>query len=107
VPPSPPRNSTPSGTLIAAEGCERLLPLLARYIEERRRLEHRFTPPVVEHPSPLLVVWGTDDPIAVSAMADRLSAARPDSRVVRLDGVGHYPMMEAPGRFLDALTSGN
>lgn len=91
--------------LISAEGGERLLPRLARYIEERRRFEHRFTPPVIEHPSPLVVVWGTDDPIAVPAMADRLAAARPDARVVRLDSVGHYPMMEASARFLDALAT--
>jgi pimeloyl-ACP methyl ester carboxylesterase len=89
--------------LVSAGGGERLLPRLARYIEERRRLESRFTPPVVDHPSPLTVVWGTDDPIAVPAMADRLEAARPDARVVRLDGVGHYPMVEAPGRFLAAV----
>jgi pimeloyl-ACP methyl ester carboxylesterase len=89
--------------LVSADGGERLLPRLARYIEERRRLESRFTPPLVDHPSPLTVVWGTDDPIAVPAMADRLEAARPDARVVRLDGVGHYPMVEAPERFLAAV----
>ena len=90
-------------TLISAEDGERLLPRLARYIEERRRFETRFTPPIVGHPSPLAVVWGTADPIAVPAMADRLAAARPDARVVRLDGVGHYPMVEAPDRFLEAV----
>jgi pimeloyl-ACP methyl ester carboxylesterase len=90
--------------LITAEDGERLLPRLIRYIEERRQLEHRFTPPVLEHPSPLVVVWGASDPIAVPAMADRLAAARPDARVVRLEGVGHYPMVEAPGRFLAALS---
>ncbi len=93
--------------LISAEDGERLLPRLARYIEERRRLEARFTPPIVDHPSPLVVVWGIDDPIAVPAMADRLAAARPDARVVRLDGVGHYPMVEAPERFLEALAAGD
>jgi pimeloyl-ACP methyl ester carboxylesterase len=90
--------------LISAEGGECLLPRHARYIAERRRNESRFTPPVVQHPSPLTVVWGTDDPIAVPAMAGRLSTARPDARTVRLDGVGHYPMVEAPGRFVAAVT---
>jgi pimeloyl-ACP methyl ester carboxylesterase len=89
--------------LISAQGGERLLPRLARYIEERRRHEGRFTPPLVDHPSPMAVVWGTDDPIAGAAMADRLEASRPDARMVRLDGVGHYPMLEAPTRFLGAL----
>ena len=89
--------------LIAAEEGERLLARHARYIDERRRNEHRFTPPVVHHPSPLTLVWGTDDPIAVPAMVDRLATARPDARVVRLDGVGHYPMVEAPDRFVAAV----
>ena len=90
--------------MIATLEGERLLARLARYIEERRQHEARFTPPLVDHPSPLVVVWGTDDPIAVPAMADRLAEARPDARVVRLDGVGHYPMVEAPDRFLAALS---
>ena len=90
--------------LIAAEDGERLMARHARYIDERRHREQRFTPPVVSHPSPLTVVWGTDDPIAVPAMADRLAAARPDARMVRLDGVGHYPMVEDPLRFVAALS---
>ena len=90
--------------LISADGGERLMARHARYIDERRHHEARFTPPVVDHPSPLTVVWGADDPIAVAAMADRLAAARPDSRVARLDRVGHYPMVEAPDRFVAAVT---
>ena len=90
--------------LISAGEGERLLARHARYIGERRRDEGRTTPPVLRHPSPLTVVWGTDDPIAVPAMADRVEASCPDARVVRLDGVGHYPMVEAPGRFASAVT---
>jgi pimeloyl-ACP methyl ester carboxylesterase len=92
--------------LISTDGGERLLARHARYIGERRRHEARFTPPVVDHPSPLTVVWGTADPIAVPAMADRLAVARPDARVVRLDRVGHYPMVEAPERFAAAVAGG-
>jgi len=89
--------------LISTDEGERLLARHARYIDERRRNETRFTPPVVDHPSPLTVVWGSDDPIAVAAMVDRMAGARPDARVVRLEGVGHYPMVEAPARFVTAV----
>ncbi len=89
--------------LIAMEGGERLLPRLIRYIEERRKNEARFTSALTEHPSPLTVIWGADDPIAVPAMAERLAQTRPDARVFLLDGVGHYPMVEAPERFLAAV----
>ncbi|HEX7443376.1 MAG TPA: alpha/beta fold hydrolase [Acidimicrobiales bacterium] len=88
--------------LISGEGGERLMARHARYIDERRHHEARFTPPVEDHPSPLTIVWGVDDPIAVPAMADRLAGARPDARLVRLAGVGHYPMVEAPDRFVAA-----
>ena len=47
-----------------------------------------------------------DDPIAVPSMVDTLVAARPDATVVRLDRVGHYPMVEAPGRFVVATLVG-
>jgi pimeloyl-ACP methyl ester carboxylesterase len=83
----------------------RLLPRLIRYVEERRRNGERFTGAIERHPSPLGVVWGRDDPIAVAAMADRLAHRRPDTRLAGLDGVGHYPMVEAPDRFLEALAA--
>jgi pimeloyl-ACP methyl ester carboxylesterase len=83
-----------------------LLPRTIRYIEERRRREARFTGAIEDHPSPLAVVWGADDPIAVLRMTDRLVDARPGTPVTVLDGVGHFPMVEAPDRFLDAVVAG-
>ncbi len=80
-----------------------LLPRHIRYVEERRRSEARFTEAIERHPSPLVVVWGTDDPIAVPAMAERLCHIRGTGGPYLLDGVGHYPMTEAPDRFLAAL----
>lgn len=80
-----------------------VLARLIRYIEERRRTQHRFTGAIETHPSPLGVVWGLDDPIAVAPMAQRLQEARPDAGVVHLDRVGHYPMVESPARFLGAV----
>jgi len=80
-----------------------LLPRLIRYVEERRRSEQRFTEAIQRHPSPLVVVWGNDDPIAVPAMAERLCRIRGMGGPHLLEGVGHYPMIEAPDRFLGAL----
>ncbi len=68
-----------------------LLPRLIRYIEERRANERRFTGAIEADPSPLHVVWGLDDPIAVPSMVDTLVAARPGATVVRLAGVGPLP----------------
>ena len=81
----------------------RLLPRTIRYIEDRRAEERRYTGAIETHPSPLGVVWGADDPIAVVAMTDALAAARPDAPITILDGVGHYPMIESPARFAAAV----
>jgi pimeloyl-ACP methyl ester carboxylesterase len=88
---------------IVEGGGNRLLPRLIRYIEERRRHEERWTGAIEKHPAPLDVIWGDLDPIAVWPMVDRLLAARSDATVHRLDGIGHYPMIESPQRFGDAL----
>jgi pimeloyl-ACP methyl ester carboxylesterase len=92
--------------LISYRQGQRLLPRTIRYIEDRRRDEERYTGAIESHPSPLTIVWGEDDPIAVVAMAHRLHDVRPDATLEVLVGVGHYPMIEAPGRFLAAVLPG-
>ncbi|HVC71849.1 MAG TPA: alpha/beta hydrolase [Acidimicrobiales bacterium] len=92
--------------LISHQGGARLLPRTIRYIEERRRSQARYTGAIESHPSPLAVVWGADDPIALLAMTARLRQARPDAAVTVLDRVGHFPMLESPRRFADAVLAG-
>ncbi len=85
---------------VARDGGNRLLPRTIRYIEERRRNQDRYTGGIERHPSPLTVVWGRDDPIAVVEMVDRLlRLARPEATIRILEGVGHYLTLEAPERF--------
>ena len=107
VPPGWPEDPLPAAAAqVVHDDGHLLLPRLIRYIEERRANERRFTGAIETDPSPLHVVWGLDDPIAVPSMVDTLLAARPDATDVRLEGVGHYPMMEAPERYLDAVLPG-
>lgn len=91
--------------LVARAGGNRLLPRLTRYIEERRVHEDRWTGAIETHPSPLTIVWGALDPIAVYPMAERLAERRPDATLVRLDDVGHFLMIEAPDRFAGAVNA--
>ena len=107
VPPGWPEDPVPpAAAQVVHDDGHLVLPRLIRYIEERRANERRFTGAIETDPSPLHIVWGLDDPIAVPSMVDTLLAARPDATAVRLDGVGHYPMVEAPQRFLDAALAG-
>jgi len=89
--------------LLTHNGGDHLLPRTIRYLEDRRAEERRYTGAIESHPSPLGIVWGDLDPIAVHAMTDRLLEARPDATRTTLDGVGHYPMIEAPDRFAAAV----
>ena len=107
VPPGWPEDPVPAAAaLVVHDDGQLLLPRLIRYIEERRAHERRFTGAIETDPSGLHVVWGLDDPIAVPSMVDTVLSARPDATDVRLEGVGHYPMVEAPQRYLDAVLPG-
>jgi pimeloyl-ACP methyl ester carboxylesterase len=83
-----------------------LLTRTIRYQEDRMASEDRFTGAIETHPSPLTVVWGELDPIAVLPMTAKLLEVRPDARLTVLDGVGHYPMIEDPDRFGPAVAAG-
>lgn len=92
--------------LTAQDDGHLLLPRLIRYLDDRRAHEERWTGAIERHPSPLHVVWGDADPVALVGMADRLRQARPDATVTRLPGVGHFPMLEAPAAFVAATREG-
>lgn len=89
--------------LARRQGGLAMLPRTIRYIEDRRAEERRFTGAIEAHPSAVGLVWGDQDPVAVHAMAERFVSVRPGTELVTLEGVGHYPMLEAPDRFAEAV----
>ena len=91
--------------LMSRDEGHRLLPRTIRYIEDRRAREARYTGPIEQHPSPLHVIWGREDPVAVHAMTERLLQARPEATLVTLDAVAHWPMIEDPEGFARAAQS--
>jgi pimeloyl-ACP methyl ester carboxylesterase len=50
---------------------------------------------------PTLIIWGMDDPVLPPAMLDNLAAkmANAPKEIVRLERVGHYPILEVPDEF--------
>jgi pimeloyl-ACP methyl ester carboxylesterase len=89
--------------LASSKDGHQLLARTIRYIEDRRAEEARFTGGIEAHPSPLHIVWGQLDPVARYPMATRLHEKRPDSSLVTLEDVGHYPMVEDPDAFSAAM----
>lgn len=115
------------GLLAQSNGGLTLMARLIRYLEDRQREESRYTGAIESHTSPLHIVWGDLDPVAVVAMSQRLLERRTgranasdhgtptgngpaengnQTTIEILDGVGHYPMIEAPTRFADAVLRG-
>lgn len=92
--------------LMAQDDGHLLLPRLIRYLDGRRQHEPRWTGAIVQHPSPLRVVWGTADPVAVVGMAHRLVGERRDAVLDLLPGVGHVPMLEVPDTFAASVLAG-
>lgn len=52
---------------------------------------------------PTLVIWGDDDRIIPVAHADHAQRAMPAARVEILEGVGHFPQVEAPAKVAELL----
>lgn len=48
--------------------------------------------------APTLVVWGTQDRALNPAAAELYRTAMPHAQVIRMEGIGHLPMVESPGQ---------
>ena len=73
------------------------------YMAERRNNRARWVGAVVDPGVPVRLVAGTADPVSGAHMIVRYRALVPRPDVVELDGVGHYPQVEAPERVAPAV----
>ena len=73
-----------------------VLPGLTQYIRERRLFWHRWIGALKTTSLPVNILWATEDPVAVKEMAFVLHDEISNSQLQLIDGVGHYPMIEAP-----------
>lgn len=90
-------------SLLLHNGGRHVLHRIAGYMNERRRMGEHWTGPLERLQLPFRVIWGVRDPIAVYAIAKRLCDRNPGAKLVTLDGIGHYPQLEAPERLAQAM----
>ena len=88
--------------LIHDEGRARL-PAISQYLDERVRLWHRWIGALPALDLPTLVLWGRLDPIARPIIAETLAREIPRAELQWLEGIAHWPMLEAPGPWSEAL----
>jgi pimeloyl-ACP methyl ester carboxylesterase len=89
--------------LVTRDGGLANYPSLIGYLAEREQHRARWVGALVALELPLRLVWGDQDPVATWAIAEEVRRLRPATDVVRLEGVGHYPQLEAPARVARAL----
>lgn len=53
---------------------------------------------------PTLFMWGTNDPVIPVSHGRAAHAIVPNSRLVEINGSGHWPMLDTPDRFVRELT---
>ena len=83
-----------------------VLSAVTGFIDERYRLWHRWIGALRVTDLPVHIVWARQDPVAVEKMAHVLHDEIPNSDLRLLDGVGHFPMIEATERWCDAVMDG-
>jgi len=88
---------------VARGGGLDVLGRIARYNIERREYADRWRSILRRTNVPIRVVWGDQDPIAVIEIGRRLAEMSGGPLTV-LEGIGHYPQMEAPEEWAAAIT---
>lgn len=76
---------------------------LIRYIAERRASRERWAGALQQAQIPLRVIDGGADPVSGAHMVARYRELVPDPDTVILEGIGHYPQVEAPEAVLAAF----
>jgi pimeloyl-ACP methyl ester carboxylesterase len=87
--------------LVEHDGGRQALARLINYMEQRRRNRARWVGALVESTVPRRLICGAVDPVSGRHLAERYRQLVPDSDVVVLEDVGHYPQLEVHDRVVD------
>jgi pimeloyl-ACP methyl ester carboxylesterase len=90
-------------SLLLNNNGRRTLHRIAGYMRERTRMGEQWTGPLHRLDLPFRVIWGKEDPIAVYAIAQKLCGLNRSASLETLEGVGHYPQLEAPAKVAAVL----
>ncbi len=85
--------------LILGNG-RKVLPKITQYINQRYTYWDRWIGALERTQIPVKIVWATEDPVAVKAIALQLHKEIPNSELHLLEKTGHYPMLENPDKWL-------
>jgi pimeloyl-ACP methyl ester carboxylesterase len=89
--------------VITYNGGSRIAHRHIRFMADRVLHRERWTGALQRTRVPLRLVNGAADPVSGAHMAARYRELVPHPDIVSLEGIGHYPMVEAPRPVLEAL----
>ncbi|TDR22623.1 alpha/beta fold hydrolase [Marinicella litoralis] len=81
----------------------RVLPKTTQYISQRYQFWHRWIGALKTTDVPIKIIWAKNDPVAVAAMAETLNDEISNSELTLLEGLGHFPMLENPELWSNAV----
>ena len=81
----------------------KVLPKITQYIPERYTYWHRWIGALKQTKLPVHIIWATEDPVAVKAIALKLHEEIQHSELHLLEKTGHYPMLERPQEWLELV----
>lgn len=79
------------------------VPRIIRYMDERLENQSRWNRALGESSRPIRLIVGTQDPVSGENIAQAYEELVPSPDVVRLQGCGHYPQVEAPQQTVAAI----
>lgn len=91
--------------LIAHEHGHRIAHLLCAYVRERAVFAELWHGAIQRWSGSLGFAWGLRDPVATPHVLDGLRELRPAAPVIELPDLGHYPQIEDPDAFAEAVLS--
>ncbi len=88
--------------LVFNEG-RKVISQISRYTFEREQYWDRWIGGLAKSKNRFHIVWAENDPIAVISMADELNNICRNSSLIKISDSGHYPMIETPEIWVDAI----
>jgi len=89
--------------LVTRNNGRRVLRPLLGYMQERRAHRQRWSEALCGAGIPARLIYGAADPVFGMAMVERYRALMSEPDVVLLEGIGHFPHVEAPDRTVRAV----
>ena len=89
--------------LINHDGGKVMIPRIIKYMHERKHHRDRWVGALEKCPLPLFHINGADDPISGRHSGEHFKKVAPQVETCFLEGIGHYPQVEAPEEVLECF----